>query len=121
VWQIVQEKLAANRQERSMAAGAEAPSLLSGLIFDSNGARLSPTHAVKNGRRDRYYVTASLLASDRPQAHGEMRVPAGDIEGLVLYRLRSFFSSRSDIGDALAPLVLDAHSLDAALRTASAL
>jgi site-specific DNA recombinase len=36
-------------------------------------------------------------------------------------RLRAFFSSRSDVGDALAPLDLDAHSLDAALHTASAL
>jgi site-specific DNA recombinase len=39
----------------------------------------------------------------------------------VLDRLRAFFSSRTDIGDALAPLDLDAHSLDAVLRNASAL
>jgi hypothetical protein len=32
-----------------------------------------------------------------------MRVPAGDIEALVLDRLRAFFSSRTDIGDALTP------------------
>jgi site-specific DNA recombinase len=104
-----------------MAVGAEAPSLLAGLVFDSDGNRMTPTHATKRGKRYRYYVSASLLASDRPQAHGEMRVPAGDIEGLVLDRLRAFFSLRSDIGDALAPLVLDALSLDASLRTASAL
>jgi site-specific DNA recombinase len=30
--QIVQDKLAANRQERSLAVGAEAPSLLAGLL-----------------------------------------------------------------------------------------
>jgi hypothetical protein len=29
-----------------------------------------------------------------------MRVPAGDMEGLVLERLRAFFSSRIDIGQA---------------------
>jgi hypothetical protein len=50
-----------------------------------------------------------------------MRVPAGDIEALVLDRLRALFASRTDVGDALAPLDLDAHSLDAALRNASAL
>jgi site-specific DNA recombinase len=43
LWQAVQDRLAAGRRERSMAGGAEAPSLLSGLIFDSDGARLSPT------------------------------------------------------------------------------
>jgi site-specific DNA recombinase len=50
-----------------------------------------------------------------------MRVPAGDIEGLVLDRLRTLFSSRTEIGDALAPLDLEAHALDAALCNASAL
>jgi site-specific DNA recombinase len=37
---------------------------------------------------------------------------------LVLGRLRAFFSSRTDIGDAIAPLGLDARALDAALRNA---
>ena len=47
-----------------------------------------------------------------------MRVPAGDIEALVLDRLRALFSSRTDVGDALAPLDLDARAFDAALRNA---
>src|SRR5262249_5458721 len=118
-WQIVQDRLAANRHERSLAVGAEAPSLLSGLIFDGAGTPMTPTHATKRGRRYRYYVSASLLASDRPRANRGMRVPAGDIEGLLLDRLRALFSSRTDIADALGPLDLDAHSLDAALCNAS--
>jgi site-specific DNA recombinase len=121
LWQLVQEKLAENRQKRSLAVGAEAPSLLAGLVIDSDGNRMTPTHATKRGRRYRYYVSASLLTSERLPVQGGMRVPAGDVEGLVLDRLRSFFSSRTDIGDALAPLDLDAHSLDAVLRNASAL
>jgi hypothetical protein len=38
----------------------------------------------------------------RPPAKAQkgMRVPAGDMEGLVLERLRAFFSSRIDIGQA---------------------
>jgi site-specific DNA recombinase len=47
-----------------------------------------------------------------------MRVPAGDIEALVLDRLRAFFSSETDVGDALASLHLDARALDTALRNA---
>jgi site-specific DNA recombinase len=50
-----------------------------------------------------------------------MRVPAGDIEGLVLDQLRAFFASRTNVGDALASLHLDAHSVDVALCNASAL
>src|SRR5262245_61539804 len=121
LWQGVQEQLAANRCGRSLAVGAEAPSLLAGLIFDGDGNPMTPTHATKKGRRYRYYVSASLLASDRPRAQGGMRVPAGDIEGLVRDRLRALFSSRTDVGDALAPLELDAPPIHTAQHTASAL
>ena len=118
LWQIVQDKLAANRQERALAVGAEAPSLLAGLIVDAGGSRMTPAHATKKAKRYRYYVSASLLAGDHPQAQKGMRVPAGDIEALVLDRLRAFFSSRTDIGDALTPLDLEARAFDAALRNA---
>ena len=47
-----------------------------------------------------------------------MRIPAGDIEGLALDRLRLFFASRTEMGGALTPLGLDANELDAALRNA---
>jgi site-specific DNA recombinase len=121
LWQIVQDKLAANRQERALAVGAEAPSLLAGLIVDADGNPMTSTHATKRAKRYRYYVSASLLTGDRPQAQKGMRVPAGDMEGLVLDRLRALFSSRIEVSDAVAPLDLDARPLDAALRNASKL
>src|SRR6202045_2537376 len=93
LWQAVQDRLAAGRRERSMAVGAESPSLLSGLIFDSDGARLSPTHAVKKGKRYRYYVSTALIARSRSEHPKGRRVPAGDIEGLVRDRLRALFAS----------------------------
>jgi site-specific DNA recombinase len=118
LWQIVQDKLTANRREHSLAVGAEAPSLLAGLIVDSDGNRMTSTHATKRAKRYRYYVSASLLAGDHPQAQKGMRIPAGDIEALVLDRLRAFFSSRTDVSETLAPLDLDGYALDAALRKA---
>jgi site-specific DNA recombinase len=121
LWQVVQDKLAANREEHSLVVGVEAPSLLAGLIVDADGNRMTPTHATKKAKRYRYYVLASLQTGDRPQAQKGMRIPAGDIDGLVLDRLRTLFSTRTEIGDALAPLDLEAHALDAALCNASAL
>ncbi len=118
LWQIVQNKLAANRQARALAVGAEAPSLLAGLFVDADGNRMTPTHATKKAKRYRYYVSASLLARDHLQAQKGMRVPAGDIEALVLARLRALFSSRIEVSDALAPLDLEARAFDAALRNA---
>jgi hypothetical protein len=58
LWQIVQDKLAANRQEHSLAVGAEAPSLLAGLIVDAGGHRMTPAHATKKAKRYRYYVSS---------------------------------------------------------------
>ena len=101
-----------------MAVGAESSA---GLIIDADGSRMTPTHATKKAKRYRYYVSASLLAGDHSQAQKGMRVPAGDIEALVLDRLRAFFSSRTDIGDALTPLDLEARAFDAALRNACTL
>jgi site-specific DNA recombinase len=101
LWQAVQDRLAAGRRERSMAVGAEAPSLLSGLIFDSDGARLSPTHAVKKGNRYRYYVSTALITRSRSEHPKGQRIPAGDIEGLVLDRLRALFASGEELRRAI--------------------
>ena len=121
LWHIVQDRLAANRRERSLATGAAAPSLLSGLIVDADDKRMTSTHATKRSKRYRYYVSSSLLAGDRPGAQSGMRVPAGDVEGLVLDRLRRLFSSRTDVGAALAPLDLDADRFELALSQSSEL
>jgi DNA invertase Pin-like site-specific DNA recombinase len=74
LWQIVQDKLATNRRARSLGLGAETPSLLSGLIFDGDGKRMTPTHANKRGRRYRYYISASLLDCGASGANA-LRVP----------------------------------------------
>jgi site-specific DNA recombinase len=119
LWRMVQDRLAASRHERSLAVGAEAPSLLAGLIVDAGGNRMTPTHANKRGRRYRYYVSASLICGAHTQAAGGLRVPAGEVEGLVLDRLRAVLASRADLGHALAPLDLDARTLQGALNRAA--
>lgn len=49
LWSLVQEKLAANGFAHSLAATATVPSLLSGLIFDGDGQRMTLADANKNG------------------------------------------------------------------------
>ena len=110
LWDIVKAKLVTNRHERSLAVGAEEPSLLSGLIVDENGNRMSPTHAVKKGKRYRYYISARLVTGIRSEQLKGRRIPAGDIEGLVQDRLRAFFASEADVADGLATLDLDAST-----------
>ena len=61
LWEAVQRSLAANRRRRRNGANVKEPSLLAGLIVDAEGKRLTPTHAVKRGKRYRYYVSRSLI------------------------------------------------------------
>ena len=44
------------------------------------------------------------------------RIPAGDIEGLVLDRLRALFASEKEVGEAMAPLCLEASMQRAVLN-----
>jgi DNA invertase Pin-like site-specific DNA recombinase len=118
LWQLVQEKLSSNRQARVLGANAEEPSLFAGLIVDGNGQRMTPTHAVKKGRRYRYYVSTSLITGSRSDHAKGWRIPAGDVEAFVLDRLRTFFASEPDVGEALACFELDATTLRSALSKA---
>lgn len=115
LWQAVQDCLSTNRVERSLGAGAEESSLLAGLIFDTDGERLSPTHAVKKGKRYRYYVSAALISGKGNDQSKGRRIPAGDIDGLVLDRLRALFASEAEITSGVAPLGLDAPTQRALL------
>jgi DNA invertase Pin-like site-specific DNA recombinase len=115
LWQIVQDRLAANRHARSLGVGVDEPSLLTGLIFDDDNNRLSPSHAVKKGKRYRYYVSTSLITGRRSQHGAGRRIPAGDIEALVLDRMRALFACELAVSDALAPFCLAAASQQSAL------
>jgi hypothetical protein len=46
-------------------AGPKPPSraLLAGLLVDAQGERLTPLHAVKKGRRYRYYISVALITA----------------------------------------------------------
>jgi len=107
LWDAVQHRLAANRSDREIAANAAQPSLLAGLIYDDTGARMTPSHANKNGTRYRYYVSQGLVRGRRRDAPHARRVPAGDLETLVENRLRQFLASDSDLFAALEPRVAD--------------
>jgi site-specific DNA recombinase len=74
--------LAANRVERATGARASNPSLLTGMVFDEAGERLTPTHAVKKGTRYRYYVSTSLITGAGRTRSSGRRIPAGNFEGL---------------------------------------
>jgi len=92
LWDEVQAVLVQNRVERATGARAKHPSLLGGLVFDATGERLTPTYAVKKGTRYRYYVSSSLVRVAKGNRAGGWRIPAGDLERLVINGFRDFFT-----------------------------
>ncbi len=101
LWDAVQAKLQANGVERTDSGKADPPAILTGLLFDAAGEPMTPTHAVKNGVRYRYYVSRHLVTGVKREGAGQ-RLPAPAIESLVVDRLRTFLIDPSAF-DAASP------------------
>src|SRR5256884_133890 len=56
-WTAVRDQLAANATNHRRKADAAEPSLLAGVLGDARGERLTPSHAVKKRRSDRYIIS----------------------------------------------------------------
>jgi site-specific DNA recombinase len=82
VFEAVQAELAArlNRENRT-SYKSQAP--LRGLLFDSNGIRMIPSHAKKSGLRYCYYQSWVLNQGQKDKAGIVSRVPAQEIEEVV--------------------------------------
>ncbi|MBV8790942.1 MAG: recombinase family protein, partial [Pseudolabrys sp.] len=121
LWQRVQNHLEENRLERRVGSGAREASLLTGIVFDAASEPMTPTHAVKKGTRYRYYVSRRLItgtAADR--SHGQ-RVPASNLEALVIERLRALFADPVEILNAISTGERDAPMQKRLRDTAAAL
>ncbi len=102
LWDQVQAVLATNRIERATGARTKHPSLLTGLLFDDKGGRLTPTYATKKGTRYRYYISTGLVTGAKTNRSNGVRLPARDLEGRVIDRLRAFLDDPAALLDALA-------------------
>jgi DNA invertase Pin-like site-specific DNA recombinase len=95
LWASVQERIADNRVSRGRARNSDTASLLLGILRDGHGRRMTPSYAVKSGKRYRYYIThAGELRSAEPRA---WRMPAADIEAAVINRLARYFRDYREV------------------------
>jgi hypothetical protein len=98
-WTAVRDQLAANAGDHRYRAKSAEPSLLADLLVDARGERLTPSHAVKKGRRYRCYVSASLITeagTDRAQG---WRLAAREVEEAVITILIDALSSPARLLD----------------------
>jgi DNA invertase Pin-like site-specific DNA recombinase len=111
LWDDVQSALAASRATQRRGTRAQHPSLLASLLYDDHQRPMYPSHANKDGKRYRYYITNPKHAGrDRPP---QLRLPAHDLEALVSSQLAAFLADPSSVMTAAASAHLDANQLDA--------
>ena len=104
LWNDVQVILSGNRVHRANGKSGNEPSLLTGILFDAHGGRMSPTHATKRGTRYRYYISRSLLGGSTKARTEGQRIPAAALESLLVRRIRDW------LADAAAILKLVQHA-----------
>jgi site-specific DNA recombinase len=102
LWDMVQARLTGNAAQRGAGGRIARPSLLAGMLFDGDGNRMTPSHAVKKGTRYRYYVSRPLITKDRPDSSAGRRIPAGEIEQLVVSQVRQWLLDPGSIYQAIS-------------------
>ena len=100
VFTKAQALLAAQAPRRKRQENQNGDHLLTGILFDETGDRLSPTHANKKGKRYLYYVSNRLVEVRRNGTNG-WRIPAKQIEALVEGQLRRLLSDEVQLADWL--------------------
>jgi len=115
LFEAVQAQLQANRIDRLHGTNAAQPSPLAGILWDEHGRRMSPGQAAKGAKRYRYYVSRT------DGGNGQLpvwRIPAGDLEELVVGRLRAFLLDAGAIQDAMPEGDADAVAIEERLLAA---
>jgi DNA invertase Pin-like site-specific DNA recombinase len=101
LWDKVQERLKANNKVRRSGSNSKSPSLLVGLLYDEEGNRFTPSHAVKGGKRYRYYISQAVIHHRATAKTGPTRIPAQELEGVICRRLQGLLSSPEQLLQAI--------------------
>src|SRR5215218_4870719 len=96
-WDGAQARLASHAHRRACRQLASAH-LLMGRLQDDRGHAMTPTHAQKGSRRYRYYVSQAVLQG-KPEPGSIARVPAPEIEALVISAMRSASPTNPALSD----------------------
>jgi DNA invertase Pin-like site-specific DNA recombinase len=119
-WDKVQALLGHNTQgESRKRKNVREASLLAGLLVDEFGNKLTATHAVKDGKRYRYYtsrVSAARGAHNQPVS--AYRVPANEIEPVVIREIATFFRDGQRVITAFGIGASEPHVIEQAIASA---
>jgi site-specific DNA recombinase len=112
VWERVQQQLGGRAGRRRQLPAGTSPLPLTGKLVDEDGERLSPTYAMKKGRRYSYYVSRSLLSGE-PDTRNGWRLPARQIEETVAHGIVDLLDDRSELIRVMGEAASNADRLSA--------
>jgi site-specific DNA recombinase len=75
--------------------------LLTGLLYDNDGNRFVPTHASKGGKRYYYHTSQGVIHGKKGNAAGPSRLPADEIEQIVIAKVQTFLQSPHQMEEVL--------------------
>lgn len=123
LWDEVQAKMAVNKQAFQQRPKVTSESLLTGILYDSDGQRLSPSHSQKQPKRFRYYLSQKLVNESKSAAPQGTRTPAQELETLVIHQICDWLYNTDALINELNPepeqiqqLIANAQSLAKDLR-----
>src|SRR5213596_1450933 len=123
-WTAVRDQLVTNATNHRRKADAAEPSLLAGLLTDARGERFTLSHAVKKGRRYRYYVSTALITKAGTDQSQGWRLPAQEIEDAVIRVLADALTSPALLIERFGTAIPSDQTrkmLDRAIRLAAVL
>nr|WP_277816507.1 recombinase family protein [Mariprofundus sp. KV] len=94
IWDAVQALLDENHISHKSRKRAAHPSLLTGLLFDEHGNKLTPSHTTKGKRRYRYYILQHPIDGSLV-GQPALRVPAQELERTVITSLAGFLNDKA--------------------------
>jgi hypothetical protein len=120
MWDAVQKQLKENGRGTRSSPRVRHPSILAGKLFDDCDEPLIAVHANKGKVRYRYYVSRSLQHNGDARKTGGVRLPAREIETLVIEQL---WRAVSDPIGLLSPSISspDEHDIPALVEKAQEL
>lgn len=105
----VQSQLKQKAPKRKSPTNSKDAHLLTGILFDETGDRLTPIHCNNHGKRYRYYVSKRLTTGESENGNPSegWRIPATQLEPLVEKQLLDILRNKSQLFDWFGTAVKD--------------
>jgi site-specific DNA recombinase len=110
LWDAVQQQIRQQTTGPVRSGRLRDRSLICGLLYDETGDRLTPSHAVKDGRRYRYYISQRLMQARRRDQAG-WRLPGEELEAKVIASIRDLLKDQRRLWEIVGPEGRDAHAV----------